>query len=596
MKRVLASLSLLLWGQIACADNRTLVSSGINSDITGLDGSGVKIGQFELDRTPDPNFDTNENLYHTQVHPSAIYYGGVTETVVNRTDAHPLGVASILIGTDDPDFRVAGVAPAALLHSAGYSPIPSHHDELGLALSRLADINNVNTINISHLLEVQFPESVDGNNFFSQFVDWSARTDDVLYTIAFTYDTIAEDPAPTDSYNSIVVGASNRLPDDDDPFGDGPWRQSWSEHYYQWYEPGGRTFIDILAPGVDVQFAQPGDAIVQGSGTSVAAPHVAAAGVLLEQFARQQVGWNLDNALSHQVRKAILMNSADKLKGVHGATRTVVDSSENDWTQSPAYGNRFVPLDPEMGVGHLNVEAAINNYKSGQHGFGSVPNRGWDFFTIGDIGDTPTYTLQDELQVGDWVSVTLAWDRIVESTNGDPDDWDYGDTFFDRSVGQSFSNLDLYLAIDGVPMPTSNFRAASTEFDSTVEHIFFEVDVAGVYEIIIAHGAVGLGVAVDYGLAWWAGEFADAHADFDNDGDVDGQDLNEWESDFGTNGVDANGDGFTDGRDFLIWQREHGLGVSVLTAVPEPSAWALSAFAALALGGVRGAWHTRLFA
>jgi hypothetical protein len=72
-------------------------------------------------------------------------------------------------------------------------------------------------------------------------------------------------------------------------------------------------------------------------------------------------------------------------------------------------------------------------------------------------------------------------------------------------------------------------------------------------------------------------------ADFDNDGDVDGNDRTQWESNFGLNGVgDTDNDGDSDGRDFLSWQQQFDSGVESATtsqAVPEPSAavlWLLS--------------------
>ncbi|NOZ40059.1 MAG: hypothetical protein GXP24_07525 [Planctomycetes bacterium] len=65
-------------------------------------------------------------------------------------------------------------------------------------------------------------------------------------------------------------------------------------------------------------------------------------------------------------------------------------------------------------------------------------------------------------------------------------------------------------------------------------------------------------------------------ADFDEDFDVDGDDLAQWEGDYGLNGnSDADGDGDSDGADFLTWQRQFGLGVPSLASsqtVPEPSA------------------------
>ena len=68
-----------------------------------------------------------------------------------------------------------------------------------------------------------------------------------------------------------------------------------------------------------------------------------------------------------------------------------------------------------------------------------------------------------------------------------------------------------------------------------------------------------------------------AAADFDTDGDVDGNDLNILETWYGpyTNG-DADGDGDTDGTDALIWQRQYTGPINPLTAnVPEPTSMVL---------------------
>jgi hypothetical protein len=63
-------------------------------------------------------------------------------------------------------------------------------------------------------------------------------------------------------------------------------------------------------------------------------------------------------------------------------------------------------------------------------------------------------------------------------------------------------------------------------------------------------------------------------ADFDTDGDVDGNDLTKWELSFGADDMaDADNDNDSDGKDFLFWQRQHGSGITSLTAagtaVPE---------------------------
>lgn len=77
------------------------------------------------------------------------------------------------------------------------------------------------------------------------------------------------------------------------------------------------------------------------------------------------------------------------------------------------------------------------------------------------------------------------------------------------------------------------------------------------------------------------------NADYDNDGDVDGNDLGKWKSEFGQVGptvmADGDGDNDVDGNDFLIWQREFGLPGAGLAAVPEPAGIALLAVGSLAL-------------
>jgi hypothetical protein len=54
----------------------------------------------------------------------------------------------------------------------------------------------------------------------------------------------------------------------------------------------------------------------------------------------------------HEVMKAVLLNSADKLNGVHGSNRTVVtkpgDGATN-WLASPAYNSAFQSLDEKRG-------------------------------------------------------------------------------------------------------------------------------------------------------------------------------------------------------------------------------------------------------
>ena len=79
-------------------------------------------------------------------------------------------------------------------------------------------------------------------------------------------------------------------------------------------------------------------------------------------------------------------------------------------------------------------------------------------------------------------------------------------------------------------------------------------------------------------LAQYALDVVTYSADFNFDGRVDALDLSEWEAAYSlTDAADADGDGDSDGDDFLTWQRQYtGSVPTQLTAVPEPSAIALS--------------------
>lgn len=80
--------------------------------------------------------------------------------------------------------------------------------------------------------------------------------------------------------------------------------------------------------------------------------------------------------------------------------------------------------------------------------------------------------------------------------------------------------------------------------------------------------------------------------DFNNDGKVDGLDLEQWQGDFGVDqGSDADSDLDTDGADFLIWQREFN-SPSPVSAVPEPAALASAIVAAASASRFRGRRQT----
>lgn len=87
--------------------------------------------------------------------------------------------------------------------------------------------------------------------------------------------------------------------------------------------------------------------------------------------------------------------------------------------------------------------------------------------------------------------------------------------------------------------------------------------------------------------------FVGFDADFDEDGDVDGDDLTRWRGAYGLNAdADADGDNDSDGDDFLIWQRQLTLESPepLRDSVPEPAS-KLLAVLAIAAGGFIRRWH-----
>lgn len=88
-------------------------------------------------------------------------------------------------------------------------------------------------------------------------------------------------------------------------------------------------------------------------------------------------------------------------------------------------------------------------------------------------------------------------------------------------------------------------------------------------------------------------------ADFDSDGDVDGDDYVVWQSGFSMNANgDADSDDDTDGNDFLIWQSEFRNGTGngfhfCPAAAPEPASIALLATLSAGLAAIRRGRLTR---
>ena len=409
-------------------------------------------------------------------------------------DNHANHVASVMISRDK---RLIGVAPDATLFSAAIGPLTREASgqpqecatTQNIALRNSGDVRAINFSFGEPLISDPRPNaSLDGNALLTQCVDWSSIVHDALYVIAGNQGG-GGIPIPTDNFNGINVAYSTQV---DGRFTKLDYANASSEPTFQprgttapESNVGPRRSINIVAPGDDISLLNPDGQATFTSGSSFAAPHVAATVALLQEWGDRQIRsgqprWSLD-ARDPMVMKAVLLNAADKIMDTGdgkylGMGRTLLDESNRTWIESDAYASQDIPLHSELGTGHLNAFRAYEQFNGGQWASGNVAIRGWDYNTVQSSNGTDDanyaeYVIEEPLAADSYFAATLTWERqvtLIDSNNNGL--YDIGESF----SNQGLNNLDLYLMPADENDIDQSVWASVSEVDST-EHIFHKI-------------------------------------------------------------------------------------------------------------------------
>ncbi len=532
---------------VSHALNRSVGEDGIDARRLhappySLTGKGVFIGQVELSRPFGFGTDKLASrlmlLDRAFLQPYALFQRDRKAVPNRNVDSHSTQVAAVMVGRNK---EFPGVAPAAHLLSSAYAlSRKDGQPEAAIAAQHIARQFNgsVRAINFSFgepLNEDPRPQpQLDGNALLTLCLDWLASTFDTLPVVAGNQGK-GGIPIPTDLYNGLTVGFTRRDGGVfrqldlanliDEPFidRDGNGRYDPGEYFTdlngdrQWTAgvegpTDGRRSMALLAPGTGIALPDINGVFKPTGGSSYAAPHVVGTVALLQEYADRQILQRLwpPEARRHEVMKAVLLNSADKIAdrgdGKHlGMAKTIVDVRGNTWLDTEAYRQQAIPLSRHLGAGQLNAWRAFLQFQPGPKRPGLVPPMAWDTGAIA-VGGSVEYEFDRPLLKDSFVAITLTWDRQVRllDRNGNGA-YDEGEGF----RGSRPNNLDLYLMRSRDREVGQSLWSSVSRVDN-VEHIFFQIPTTGRYKLrVVFHRDFHPNHASTlspqrYGLAWWA--------------------------------------------------------------------------------------------
>lgn len=503
--------SIVLSGSVG---EQGIYADRLRAEPYNLLGRKIAIGQVEIGRPAVFGFD-KVAAWRPPYKLAGVFFRDAKAKPNTNLDNHAAMVATVMVSDDK---KIPGVAPSAKLYSGAAGSLRrGGQPEECVTSQTIARQNSgdVRAINFSFGESLQRDPredaKLDGQALLTQCIDWSARVDDTLYVIAGNQGK-GGIPIPTDHYNGITTAYTAKREGKFTkvdfanlsalPVGIG------RNLIRREINDGQRRAISLVAPGNKIELYDLKGKINKVSGTSFAAPHITASVALLQEYGDRQLrdkrsDWSLDSR-RHEVMKAILLNSADKIKDTGdglrlGMARTVLTKDQKTWLDSDAYRDPKIPLDIQMGTGHLNALRAYQQFSGGRgKSKARVKAIGWDYDTAVPNGHQD-YLLSEPLEANSFVSVTLAWDRLVELIDTNKNDrYDIGENFRDRGL----NNLDVYLLPAGEDNNTKYTCASISDTDS-VEHIFCPVPASGEYKIRVQYRQRINEAQQPYALAWW---------------------------------------------------------------------------------------------